>query len=168
MSFALNISASTPEQSASRIASLESAFLWIYGFVDVIGVMAGVTCVFAAAFAPFAILFDSDSSNGLRLTMALAIPTVCIIVPSIILMEAGIIRNYLNQMPKDERPLSQLRWLADCTLGIAMALVLLTRYENFRQMGFTILCIVLLFFVWWGLLIGVFSSPFIPHLLIGC
>jgi len=160
MRFALDISASTPEQSASRIASLESALLAIYGFINFMGAM--LTCIgfFAAVAIPFLILFDSSSSTGFRYIAALAIPTVFIIVPSFILMEAGIVRNHLDQMPKDRRNLWQFRWLADFTLALVMALAMLalneehSREMGFGQMGFTVVCIVVLFLVWWGFFIG--------------
>ena len=155
MRFALDISASTPEQSASRIASLESVFLVICGFINFMGVMLACFGFFAAVAIPFQILFDSGSSTGFRYIAALAIPTVFIIVPSFILMEAGIVRNHLDQMPKDRRNLWQSRWLADFTLALVMALVILARNEeHFREMVFMMVCIVVLFLVWWGFFIG--------------
>ena len=160
MRFALDISASTPEQSASRIASLESAFLVICGFINFMGVILTCSGFFAAIAVPFQILFDSSSSTGFRYIAALAIPTVFIIVPSFILMEAGIVRNHLDQMPKDRRNLWQSRWLADFTLALIMALVILalnkegSREMRFGDMGFTMVCIVVLFLVWWGFFIG--------------
>jgi hypothetical protein len=160
MRFALDISASTPEQSASRIASLESAFLVIYGFINFIGFIFACFGFFAAVAIPFQVLFDNSSSTGFRCIAALAIPTVFIIVPSLILMEAGIVRNHLDQMPKDRRNLWQFRWLADFTLAPVMALVILavneehSREMGFGETGFTMACIFVLFLVWWGFFIG--------------
>lgn len=155
MRFALDISASIPEQSASRIASLESAFLVIYRFINFMGVILAYFGFFAAVAIPFWILFDSDSSTNFRYIAALAIPTVFIIVPSFILMEAGIVRNHLDQMPKDRRNLWQFRWLADFTLALVMALVILAlNGEHLREMGFIMACIAVLFLVWWGFFIG--------------
>lgn len=160
MRFALDISASTPEQSASRIASLESAFLVICGIISFMGVNIVCFGFFVAVAIPFKVLFDSRSSTGVRYIAALAIPIVFIIVPSFILMEAGIVRNHLNQMPKDRRNLWQFRWLANFTLALVMALVIpALNEEDFREMGlgevgFMVVCIVVLFLVWWGFLIG--------------
>lgn len=155
MRFALDISASTPEQSASRITSLESAFLVIFRFINLMGVILACLGFFSAVVIPFQILFDSDSSTRFRYIAALAIPTVFIFVPSFILMEAGIVRNHLDQMPKDRRNLWQFRWLADFTLALVMALVILVQNEeHLRKMGFTMACIAVLFLVWWGFFIG--------------
>jgi len=160
MRFALDISASTPEQSASRIASLESAFLVICGFINFMGVIFACFGFIVAVVIPFKVLFDSSSSTSVRYTAALAIPIVFIIVPSIILMEAGIVRNHLDQMPKDRRNLWQFRWLANFTLALAMTLVIPalneedSREMGFIEMGFMMVCIVVLFLVWWGFFIG--------------
>lgn len=159
MRFALDISTSTPEQSASRIASLESAFLIIYGFINFMGFIFACLGFFVAVAILFQILFDSNLSTGVRYITALAIPIVLIIVPSLILMEAGIVRNHLDQMPKDRRNLWQFRWLANLTLALAMTLVIPALNEDSREMGFgeigfTIVCIVVLFLVWWGFFIG--------------
>lgn len=161
MRFALDISASTPEQSASRIASLESAFLVICGIINFIGVNIACFGFFVAVAIPFKVLFDSSSSTGVRYIAALAIPTVFIIVPSFILMEAGIVRNHLDQIPKDRRNLWQFRWLANFTLALVMTLVILalneegSRKMGFGEMRFTMVCIVVLFLVWYGFFIGV-------------
>ena len=64
-------------------------------------------------------------------------------------------RNHLDQMPKDRRNLWQFRWLADFTLALVMALVILVQNEeHLRKMGFTMACIAVLFLVWWGFFIG--------------
>lgn len=160
MRFALDISASTPEQSASRIASLESDFLVICEFIGLMGTIPACFGFVVAVAILFHVLFDSSSSTGVRYIAALAIPTVFIIVPSFILMEAGIMRNHMDQMPKDRRNLWQFRWLANFTLALVMALVIpALNEEDFREMGlgemvFTMVCIVVLFLVWWGFFIG--------------
>jgi hypothetical protein len=160
MRFALDISASTPEQSASRIASLESAFLVICGFINFMGFIFACLGFFAAVAIPFQVIFDSSSSAGVWYIAALAIPIVFIIVPSFILMEAGIVRNHLDQMPKDRRNLWQFGWLANFTLALVMALVIPVlngddpREMRFGEMVFTMVCIVVLFLVWWGFFIG--------------
>ena len=66
-------------------------------------------------------------------------------------------RNHLDQMPKDRRNLWQFRWLANFTLALVMALALNgddPREMRFGEMGFTMVCIVVLFLVWWGFFIG--------------
>lgn len=155
MRFALDISASTPEQSVSRIASLELAFLVICGFINFMGVISACFGFIFAVAIPFKVLFDSSLSTGVRYTAALAIPIVFIIVLSIILMEAGIVRNHLDQMPKDTRNLWQFRWLANFTLALVMTLVIpALNEEDSGEMGFMMVCIVVLFLVWWGFFIG--------------
>jgi len=71
------------------------------------------------------------------------------------------VRNHLDQIPKDRRNLWQFRWLANFTLALVMTLVILalneegSRKMGFGEMRFTMVCIVVLFLVWYGFFIGV-------------
>jgi hypothetical protein len=149
--FCIKHSASTPEQAANLLASLESCNTFLWSFISIYGFTIYFVAPLIALISSFAWFFEQKPFSGTWLCSGLVIIVGLFGFPMLVAFEVGWVRNYVEQLPKEERLHWIVGWVMEFVIASGMAIWIDSHYETHPTI-FTIVVLGVLCVACWGLL----------------